>query len=132
MKDLRLLLPAVLFFCVASCAEPKMERLINRELKAASLQYKQLDMELPDSLLPRSWDAASSELITSGPEWWCSGFFPGSLWMLYQETGDEVLREAAVRRNELLRQLQFNRGTHDLGFMLYNSFGKGYAVSASE
>lgn len=58
---------------------------------------------------------------------WCSGFWPGILWMDYALTKDAKLREAAEgytgSLSFLSRQSAFD---HDLGFLVFCSFGKGY------
>jgi len=102
-----------------------MHRLIKKQLDFAETQYLKIDSELPADQALRSWDTVTNSLVTSGPGWWCSGFYPGSLWLLYGHSGNEALKDIAVRRTELLRGQQYNTGTHDLGFILYNSFGKG-------
>jgi unsaturated chondroitin disaccharide hydrolase len=56
---------------------------------------------------------------------WTSGFYPGCLWYMYEHTNDELFLEAAKRFTETLEKNQFNTGTHDLGFMMYCSFGNG-------
>jgi unsaturated chondroitin disaccharide hydrolase len=40
--------------------------------------------------VPRATDSAG-KLITSGAEWWTSGFFPGTLWYIYEYTKDPVI-----------------------------------------
>jgi hypothetical protein len=85
---------------------------------------------LPDpTCLPRSTNPDDGSLITSGTDWWCSGFFPGSLWYLYEYSGDPEILAEAQRRTIVLEKEKLNRGTHDLGFMLYNSFGNGYRLA---
>jgi hypothetical protein len=34
------------------------------------------------------------------PQEWTSGFFPGSLWYLYELTGDEKWKEPAIKQTE--------------------------------
>lgn len=63
---------------------------------------------------------------------WVSGFFPGILWLLYDYTRDPHWAQQARRWNAALKSEQFNIGTHDLGFMLYNSFGHGYRLTGDE
>ncbi len=63
---------------------------------------------------------------------WVSGFFPGILWLLYEYTHDPVWEQQARRWNAALKAEQFNIDTHDLGFMLYNSFGNGYRLTGDE
>ncbi len=63
---------------------------------------------------------------------WCSGFVPGSMWMMYQYTHDRQWREEAASQTWLVDDAKYDRGTHDLGFMINNSFGKGYAITGEE
>ncbi|MGF1925689.1 MAG: glycoside hydrolase family 88 protein [Bacteroidia bacterium] len=62
-------------------------------------------------------------------EWWCSGFFGGSLWYLFEYTGDLKWKEAAERWTNAVEIEKHNTRTHDLGFMLYCSFGNGYRLT---
>jgi unsaturated chondroitin disaccharide hydrolase len=65
-------------------------------------------------------------------EWWCSGFFGGSLWYLYEFTKDEQWKEAAHKWTMAVEKEKFNTRTHDLGFMLYCPFGNGYRLTQNE
>jgi unsaturated chondroitin disaccharide hydrolase len=64
-------------------------------------------------------------------EWWCSGFFGGSLWYLYEYTKDPKWREAAEKWTMAVEKEQYNTRTHDLGFMLYCPFGNGYRLTGN-
>lgn len=57
--------------------------------------------------------------------WWCSGFFPGSLWYLYEYTKKDKWKKEAELWTDAVKKEQYNTTTHDLGFMLYCSFGNG-------
>jgi hypothetical protein len=63
---------------------------------------------------------------------WTSGFFPGILWNVSELTGNAFLRTSAERWTEGLRPLQYYTGSHDIGFMMYSSFGKGYQYTRKE
>ena len=84
--------------------------------------------ELPS---PRNIQSDGSLRIVRARDW-CSGFFPGELWYMYEYTKDEYWKEKAMEYTELLEPLKSYRGTHDLGFMLYCSFGNGYRLNPSE
>lgn len=60
---------------------------------------------------------------------WCSGFFPGSLWYLYEQTGDEKWKASAAKYTEMITDQQWNGGTHDMGFKMYCSFGNGLRLA---
>ncbi len=66
---------------------------------------------------------------TTPAEGWTSGFYPGVLWYLYEESGDRRMLEQARRWTEPLEELKTFTGHHDLGFMVYNSFGHGYRLT---
>lgn len=56
---------------------------------------------------------------------WVSGFFAGSLWYMYELTGDEKWADAARRHTEHLHDIQWLTGHHDVGFMIGSSYGNG-------
>ncbi|WP_240347891.1 glycoside hydrolase family 88 protein [Longitalea arenae] len=96
---------------------------IDRSLAASAAQYKLLAKKLPADRFPVTYYAASNKLVTSGSEPWVGGFYPGALLYLYEATKDTVLYAEALRKLKYLKKEQFNRTTHDLGFMMYCSFG---------
>ncbi len=56
---------------------------------------------------------------------WVSGFFAGTLWYMYELTGDEEYAVHAQKQTEALEELQYFTGHHDVGFMVYDSYGNG-------
>jgi unsaturated chondroitin disaccharide hydrolase len=123
---------SLMFFCLnifSQTSKQGMQKLIDDNLQLAVKQYKHLQHLLPAGKLPRSYDSVKNELITSGSDWWCSGFYPGTLWYLYEYTKDESLKTEAIRSTALLEKEKTNKGTHDLGFMLYCSYGNGYRLT---
>ena len=100
----------------------------NYIIKVSLEQYRSMAEILPDSLhYPRTVDADGSiKLVTAGD--WTSGFFPGSLWYLYEQTGDPEFFKAAVKWTASISSQRYNTGTHDLGFMFNCSFGNGYRL----
>lgn len=80
-----------------------------------------------DKVSPRT--LVNGELKTVIPEDWTSGFFPGVLWYLYEYTGDDKWRKEAQKFTENLSEMQYFTGNHDLGFMIYNSYGHGYKLT---
>ncbi len=64
---------------------------------------------------------------------WCSGFWPGILWMDYAYTKDERVRKAAEGYTEALSFLGSKPAyDHDLGFLVINSFLKGYEATGND
>jgi len=125
---------AALFIFLKASPQSKreMQKLIEDNLQLAVKQYKHMQKLLPADKLPRSYDSVKNELILSGTDWWCSGFYPGTLWYLYEYTKDKSLKAEAIRSTALLEKEKNNTGTHDLGFMLYCSFGNGYRLTKND
>ena len=60
-------------------------------------------------------------------EEWCSGFWPGILWMDYGYSHDSIVGQAAEGYTAALRSCVYRPVyDHDLGFITFCSFGKGY------
>ena len=121
----------MLIFSVAftQYSEREMQKLIVDNLQSAVKQYKHMQKLLPAGKLPRSYDSVKNELIVSGSDWWCSGFYPGVLWYMYEYTKDESLKAEALRSTTLLEKEKNNTGTHDLGFMMGCSYGNANRVA---
>lgn len=63
------------------------------------------------------------------PKDWCSGFFPGELWYMYEYTQDPFWKSKAEEYTDLLEPVKSYKGTHDLGFIMYCSFGNGLRLN---
>ncbi len=63
---------------------------------------------------------------------WTSGFFPGSLWFAYELTGDQAVKTQAAKFTNLLNPVREYTGTHDLGFMMYCSFGNAQRLDPND
>jgi unsaturated chondroitin disaccharide hydrolase len=76
---------------------------------------------------PRSIENGKIKLVKASD--WTSGFFPGELWLLYEYTGKQQWLNEARKYTAPIKDQQFNGTTHDLGFMIYKSFGNGYRLT---
>jgi rhamnogalacturonyl hydrolase YesR len=105
-----------------------------------SISAKQLNsrfvklLEYPiDSLgFPRSMSIKTGVIKKVPSKDWTSGFYVGTLWQLYTLTGDIKYKEYASKWNSFLEKEKFNNRTHDMGFKIYCSFGKGFQINKSE
>jgi rhamnogalacturonyl hydrolase YesR len=109
-----------------------MRDLIQENFQFAAKQYKILQKNTPITEMPRSFVAATNSLVTSDTKWWCSGFYPGSLWMIYEQTKDAAIRKEAEYRLSILEKEQYYTGNHDLGFMMFCSFGNAYRITSNK
>ena len=56
---------------------------------------------------------------------WCSGFWPGILWMDYQNTKDEAMKKVAEGYTESLNGIAYRPcHDHDIGFLMFCSYEK--------
>ena len=126
---------ALLFIAILmGCAgKDEMDAVIEKGLSVSVEQSKLMAKSIWEqkTLLPRTLDK-EGKLITSDSKWWTSGFFPGVLWYLYEATGDTLLKEYACDYTSRVEKEKYNKGNHDVGFMLYCSFGNGYRLTGNE
>lgn len=83
------------------------------------------------SAYPRSTNPDGS-LRTSDIGWWCSGFYPGTLWLIYERTGDQDIKALAEKYTLPLAQLKDRKTDHDIGFQINCSFGNGLRLTGEE
>ena len=125
MRKNLLLIPGLFsLFLLGSCtpeSDPKVEA-VKRALDVARSQLELSASEF-DSLpgFPRS---LMPKFKVVDPKDWTSGFYPGTLWEAYRLTGDERLRAEAGKFTARLEGIQYYKGTHDLGFMVFCSYGQ--------
>lgn len=67
------------------------------------------------------------------PEEWCDGFWPGILWMDYSLKGDPDIKKAAEGYTEVLNDIAYRPCyDHDIGFLMFCSYGKGFEQTHRE
>ena len=96
---------------------------------ALSQLEKSLD-EVPLGQYPIRTEGIGPWELTE-PSRWTSGFYPGCLWLAYQLSNDSSWIGPAQKFTEGLKDQQYNKETHDIGFMMLNSFGNGYLYNKS-
>lgn len=111
---------------ITSCAGNNIDSLIDRDLKRAGEQLSLMSERFDTAAVtPRSWDNGVYKLL---PKDWTCGFFPGVYWLYYQLTGDKAIEKEALRFTARLSDIPAIKTTHDLGFMVFCSYGKQYEV----
>ncbi len=76
-----------------------------------------------ERLVPHGWNAKTGKPDMRSIYWWTSGHFPGSLWYLYEATGDDFFKDRAVVWTESIAPNSKVTDNHDVGFIMYCSFG---------
>lgn len=104
------------------CAEQTQRTLA--ELKTDSgIDYTMM----PRNIMPdeQHWNCRKAT-----KEEWCAGFWPGVLWYDYEYTQDKQIREEAEKFTNSLEFLsRIPAFDHDLGFLVFCSYGNGYRLT---
>ncbi len=110
----------------------EMESLIKENFLFADSQYTYMARLVPEGKTPQSYDEKTKKFIAHERTWWCTGFYPGSLWYIYEQTGNPAVKQEAERALSVIEPNQTYTGNHDLGFMMYCSFGNAYRITKEE
>lgn len=101
-------------------------------LKCAEEEYALGKTKKGDRLVsPRCLETDGSLRLVV-PRDWCSGFFAGNLWQMYGYTHQKEWKEAAEKYTWAIEKMKNCTETHDLGFVIYNSFGRAYALTGEQ
>lgn len=63
---------------------------------------------------------------------WTSGFFPGTMWYIYELTGKKSWKSYAKKYTEAIDSVKYLKWHHDVGFMIECSFGNGWRLTSDE
>ncbi len=97
-----------------------------KELGGGEIQYNMMPRNILKSL--DTW-----KLNKASAAEWCAGFWPGVLWYDYEATGDATIRQEAEKFTSSLEFLAYEPAyDHDLGFLVFCSYGNGYRLTGNE
>lgn len=108
----------------------EMKSLIDDNFTFAAKQYQYLIKKTPADSLPKTFK--DNKNINSDAYWWCSGFYPGTLLYIYEFTKIPSILAAANQKLEVLEPVKYYTKNHDLGFMMYCSFGNAYRLDKKQ
>ncbi|MBR4850685.1 MAG: glycoside hydrolase family 88 protein [Tidjanibacter sp.] len=117
--------------CVGTQRKEKSMEQITKEVMAVAAEHcKNMDATLPEGRCPRTFER--NRFVHTDIYWWCSGFYPGSMWYIYEYTKDEQIKALAEKHTLKLDPLQWVTTDHDVGFQLFSSYGNGYRLTGNE
>lgn len=123
---------SILILSLSACSQPREQRdlseVYDRVYTIAKLKLPSMDILLDERTFPRTL-AEDGSLVTSDVKWWCSGFYPGCLWLLYEQTSDPNILSLAHKNTQKLLPLLRTNTDHDIGFQLMCSFGQGWRLT---
>lgn len=132
MRKTILLFTAVLTLAI-SCSEPQketMDQLIDRVFAVAAEQSRIMSSALAEDQTPKTFE--EGKLVTAPYDWWCSGFFPGVLWYIYEYNGNDQFKELAIKETAKVEPVKYVTDHHDVGFMINCSYGHQYRLTGDE
>lgn len=112
-------------FALISCAQ--QPNIIEDNIANAEVQISALleACEAGDTIrIPSTYKDDAIKFVPKDD--WVSGFFPGTLWYMYELTGDEKWAEHAKAHTDNIAEIQYLKWHHDVGFMIFDSFGNGW------
>ncbi len=132
-----------LWGCSASAsATPSDEVNADNDLEYCNIKVKQTLRDLSSrpggtdyTMMPRNIQGNDTcwHCRKATKDEWCSGFWPGILWYDYELTNDEMVREEAEKFTSSLEYLSRTPAfDHDLGFLVFCSYGNGYRLTHDE
>ncbi len=126
------LLALALCSCSTNQESESMKSVVERGLQRSAEQSLLMasSLENVEGKLPKS--IKDGKLETSGYQWWCSGFFPGVLWYLYEYNPTAEMKKYAEMYTQRVEKAQFVTDNHDVGFMINCSYGNGYRLTGNK
>ena len=122
-----IILSFIMILSGCSAKDPLIDA-ADKVFNLAKTQYALMDSALSEGEYPRTTGQDGS-LRTSDMGWWCSGFYPGSLWYIYEYTGDKAILEMAWKQTLPLKGLLDRHTDHDIGFQINCSFGNALRLT---
>lgn len=130
MKKAILLLTASFSLCASCAREESMDAIIDRVFNVAAEQSLLLAEALGPEESPKAYE--DGRLVKDTYQWWCSGFFPGVLWQIYEYTGEEQFKTLAERETAKVEPIKYVTDHHDVGFQINCCFGHQYRLTGDE
>ena len=133
--------------CLTACADTKSGDVSGRFDADEALAYcdaqvrrtldelAQRDGGVDYTMMPRNIADSASHWYCSKvtKDEWCAGFWPGILWYDYEYTNDPAIRQEAEKFTVSLEYLTYEPAyDHDLGFLMFCSYGNGYRLTRNE
>ena len=132
---IRNILICMLILSTMSCRSndsESLKKVVDNALIFSESQYLLMaeKYESKKDSLPRTFEKGRD--VSSDSRWWCSGFFPGSLWYIYENNKNPKVLEYAKIFTDRVEREKYTTDNHDVGFMLYCSFGNGLRLTGDE
>ena len=130
---IKILIATFLGVVIFSCSVDREKEISYIQLRdEISDQLKVLAEVIPDNKVPRSFPGKNGDYWMAGINDWTCGFPAGSFWLIYEMTEEDSWKNIAIENTEKLDGVQFRTNTHDLGFMVFCSYGNAYRLTGEK
>ena len=116
-----------------SCMQAdKKKALIEDDFLVAEQHLSNQLKAVPEPTVYPRTTGKDGQLIATPKNDWTEGFYPGCLWYIYEHNREESWKQSAVKWTEALEPMKKLTSHHDIGFLIYCSFGNGYRLTGKE
>lgn len=132
MKVISIFLLAALMSCQPA-KEKSTLQIVEETLEMAQQRTLLMAESLADQpgRLPKTI-GVDGNLESSNAHWWTSGFFPGQLWYMYEFSQNDEFKKWAETYSERIVDQQYTTDNHDVGFIIFCSYGNAYRITSNE
>lgn len=107
----------------------EIENVIKTAEQQIGYQVKLIE-ESGQILIPRTIENGKVQYTTK--RGWTCGFFPGTMFYMYDLTNDPKWLDYGIKYTENLDSVKYLKSHHDIGFMINSSFGNALRVTGNE
>ncbi|MDD2327368.1 MAG: glycoside hydrolase family 88 protein [bacterium] len=137
MKKLTFLLLITVLLISCNQKSETMPEADSKQLFSALIQTAEQQIGHQVKLIEESGKILNPRTIENGhvqyipKDDWTSGFFPGTMFYMYDLTGDQKWIEAGIKYTEDLDTIKHLKWHHDVGFMINSSFGNAIRLTGN-
>jgi uncharacterized protein YyaL (SSP411 family) len=129
------LILSIILVTLLSCSVSKEKKpaFIDENIRFAVAQEK-----LQTEIIEESGKVLNPRTVTNGKvkyitmDDWTSGFYPGTMWYMFELTGDDKWIILAKKYTEAIDSVKYLTWHHDVGFMIQCSFGNGLRLGEAD
>ena len=118
--------------CMSCMQADKKKALIEDDFLVAEQHLSNQLKAVPEPTVYPRTTGKDGQLIATPKNDWTEGFYPGCLWYIYEHNREESWKQSAVKWTEALEPMKKLTSHHDIGFLIYCSFGNGYRLTGKE
>ena len=121
----------IFLFCAILLSVQGCTNETSKSIDYCAAQARKTLQAIPErDSIPSSVPSGSSEWVYTAPGSWVCGFWSGDLWYLYEATGKDFWKDAAVKATEKIIPVAYSKAeSHDVGFITTTSIGNAYRLT---